>query len=231
MAPPRITVLVSGRGRNLASLLAAQERGELAGTIGHVISNRPDAAALAVATAHGVATTTLDHATFADRAAFDAALAAAIDLHAPALIVMAGFMRVLGEPFVRRHAGRMINIHPSLLPAYPGLHTHRRALADGVREHGCTVHFVSADVDAGAIIAQRVVAVEAGDDEHRLAARVLAAEHELLPLAVNRYCRGELAAMIEGMRRRAPRNRLEGRVASHGIGQTSALRPTSRVPK
>jgi phosphoribosylglycinamide formyltransferase-1 len=200
VARPRITVLVSGRGSNLASLLEAQDRGTLAGDITHVISNRPLAPALAVARAHGIPATAIDHRLFAERSEFDAALAAAIDADAPDLIVMAGFMRVMSAPFVRRYAGRMINIHPSLLPTYPGLHTHRRALADGVREHGCTVHFVSTDVDAGAIIAQQAVAVEAGDDEHRLATRVLAAEHELLPLAVNRYCRGELKAMIEAAR-------------------------------
>lgn len=231
MAPPRIAVLVSGRGSNLASLLDAQGRGSLAGTITHVISNRPDSPALEVARARGVSTTTIDHTQYAGRDAFDAALAAAIDAASPDLIVMAGFMRVLGAPFVQRYAGRMINIHPSLLPAYPGLHTHRRALADGAREHGCTVHFVSVDVDAGAIIAQHAVPVEAGDDEHSLAARVLAAEHDLLPSAVNRYCHGELKAMIEAMRLRAPPPAPLGPREPYGASETTGLRGMPRVPK
>jgi phosphoribosylglycinamide formyltransferase-1 len=231
VARPRITVLVSGRGSNLASLLDAQERGTLAGDITHVISNRPAAAALDVARAHGIAATAIDHLQFAKRSDFDAALAAAIDADAPDLVVMAGFMRVMGAPFVRRYAGRMINIHPSLLPAYPGLQTHRRALADGVREHGCTVHFVSVDVDAGAIIAQQAVPVEAGDDKHRLAARVLAAEHALLPLAVNRYCRGELKVMIEAIRTAATGAQPATAVAPLTAAETPGLRDVSRAPK
>jgi phosphoribosylglycinamide formyltransferase-1 len=230
VARARITVLVSGRGSNLGALLDAQERGMLAGDITHVISNRPDAAALDVARAHGIPATAIDHRQFAERSDFDAALAAAIDADAPDLLVTAGFMRVMGAPFIRRYAGRMINIHPSLLPAYPGLHTHRRALADGVQQHGCTVHFVTTDVDAGPIIAQQVVVVEAGDDEQRLAARVLAAEHELLPMAVNRYCRGELKALIEAARLAAAGAEPLGSVAPLA-DKSLGLRGAPRAPK
>ncbi len=198
MAPPRITVLISGRGSNLAAMLGAMDRGTLGGTVTEVISNRADAAGLTIAAAHGVATRVVDHRAYASREDFDAALAAAVDAGAPDLVVLAGFMRVLGAAFVRHFAGRMINIHPSLLPAYPGLHTHRRALADGVRVHGCTVHFVTPDVDVGPIIAQAAVSVLVDDDEAALAARVLAAEHAVLPAVVRWYCTGRLA--VEGSR-------------------------------
>ena len=198
MALPRITVLISGRGSNLAALLAAMDAGTLHGVVATVIANRADARGLAIASAHGIATRVVDHQGFTSRDAFDAALASAIDAGAPDLIVLAGFMRMLGAAFVRRYTGRMINIHPSLLPLYPGLHTHRRALADGVRVHGCTVHFVTPDVDVGPIIAQAAVPVCDGDDEASLAARVLAAEHVLLPTVVHWYCTGRL--VIDGAR-------------------------------
>jgi len=194
----RIAVLISGRGTNLAALLAAMRDGTLGGEVTRVITNNPDAPGLAVARAHGVPTTVLDHRVFVTRDAFDAALAAAIDAEQPDLVVMAGFMRVLGEAFVRRYAGRLINVHPSLLPLYPGLHTHRRALADGMRVHGCTVHFVTPEVDVGPIIAQAAVPVQDGDDEASLAARVLAQEHVLLPAAVHWFCEGRL--VIAGRR-------------------------------
>jgi phosphoribosylglycinamide formyltransferase-1 len=198
MANRRVTVLISGRGSNLAALLAAERAGKLGAEVVAVISNRADAAGLAIAEAHGVATRTLDHRAWPDREAFDAALAAAIDASAPDLVVLAGFMRILGPAFVRRYEGRLINIHPSLLPAYPGLHTHRRALADGVRIHGCTVHFVTADLDHGPIVAQGAVPVQAGDDEATLAARVLDVEHRALPAAVRLICAGR--TVIAGRR-------------------------------
>lgn len=192
MALSRISVLISGRGTNLAALVRAARHGEINGSVTHVVSNRPDAAGLGFAREHGVANTTVDHRAYASRDAFDLALADAIDAGEPDVIVLAGFMRVLDSAFVRRYEGRMINIHPSLLPLYPGLHTHRRALADGVRVHGCTVHYVSPDVDRGPIIAQGVVPVVDGDDESTLAARVLAVEHRLLPAAVGWHCAGRL---------------------------------------
>ena len=198
MATPRITVLISGRGSNLGAMLAAQRDGTLGGTIASVISNRPDAAGLELAAQHGVATTVIDHTGFAERTAFDAALAAAIDESSPDLVVMAGFMRILGSVFIDHYAGRMLNIHPSLLPSYRGLHTHRRALDDGVRVHGCTVNFVTNELDGGPIVAQGAVAVHDDDDEASLATRVLAVEHRLLPAAVRAFCEGQL--VIAGRR-------------------------------
>jgi phosphoribosylglycinamide formyltransferase 1 len=192
VALSRISVLISGRGSNLAALVRAARRGEIDGAVTHVVSNRPDAAGLAFARENGIATSLVDHRAHASRDDFDAALADAIDAAEPDVIVLAGFMRVLASALVRRYEGRMINIHPSLLPLYPGLHTHRRALADGVRVHGCTVHYVSSDVDRGPIIAQGVVPVADSDDEATLAARVLAVEHRLLPAAVGWHCAGQL---------------------------------------
>jgi phosphoribosylglycinamide formyltransferase-1 len=194
----RVTVLLSGRGTNLAALLSAMREGTLGGAITHVISNRPEAQGINLARAAGVATTVVDHREFATRDAFDLALGAAIDAERPDLVVLAGFMRVLGEFFVRRYAGRLINVHPSLLPLYPGLHTHRRALAEGVRLHGCTVHFVTPEVDVGPIIAQAAVPVHDDDDEATLAARVLVQEHRLLPAAVRWFCEERL--VIAGRR-------------------------------
>jgi phosphoribosylglycinamide formyltransferase-1 len=192
LAIPRITVLASGRGSNLAALLDAERAARLGGTVCAVLCNRADATALDIAAAHGIATRVVEHGAYADRDAFDDALAAAIAAGEPDLVVLAGFMRVLGPVFVSRYAGRLLNIHPSLLPAYPGLHTHRRALADGVRIHGCTVHFVTAALDHGPIVMQGAVAVHDDDDESTLAARVLAVEHRLLPAAVRAFCESRL---------------------------------------
>jgi phosphoribosylglycinamide formyltransferase 1 len=194
----RITILLSGRGTNLSALLAAMHDGNLGGTITRVISSNPDAPALAVASAQGVPATAVDHRMFGTRNQFDEALAQAVDAESPDLVVLAGFMRVLGPEFVRHYANRLINVHPSLLPLYPGLDTHRRALADGVRIHGCTVHFVTPEVDVGPIIAQAAVPVYDNDDEKSLAARVLAQEHVLLPAAVRWFCEGRL--VIAGRR-------------------------------
>ena len=198
MAIPRITVLASGRGSNLAALLAAEREGRLGGTIAAVVSNRPAIRALELAAAQGVPGFVVPHASYAAREDFDAAMAAAIEATEPDLVVLAGFMRILGPELVTRFDGRMLNIHPSLLPSYPGLHTHRRALADGVRLHGCTVHFVTAALDHGPIVAQGAVPVLQGDDEATLAARVLAVEHRLLPAVVAAFCAGRL--VIAGSR-------------------------------
>jgi phosphoribosylglycinamide formyltransferase-1 len=189
-----IVILISGRGSNMLALLAAVAAGELPLRIAAVISNRADAAGLAAARAAGVATEVVDHRAHTDRAAFDAALAARIDAFAPDLVVLAGFMRILGDDFVRHYRGRMLNIHPSLLPSFPGLDTHRRALAEGVRIHGCTVHFVTPALDHGPIIVQAAVPVVDGDDPASLAARVLAAEHRVLPLALRWWSEGRLRA-------------------------------------
>ena len=173
-----IVVLISGRGSNMQALLEAGL------PVAAVISNRADAKGLATAKAHGVATRVVDHRGFATREAFDAALAQEIDRFAPRLVVLAGFMRVLTPGFVARYAGRLLNIHPSLLPALPGLDTHARALAAGLKTHGCTVHFVTDDLDHGPIVIQAEVPVRKGDSPEALAARVLRQEHIILPRAV-----------------------------------------------
>lgn len=198
-----IVILVSGRGSNMEAIVRAAIPGA---RIAAVISNRPDAGGLAFAAEHGIATLALDHKAFADRTAFDTALAAAIDAYAPDLVVLAGFMRVLTEDFVRRYEGRLLNIHPSLLPSFPGLHTHRRALEAGVRVHGATVHFVTATLDCGPIVIQAVVPVHESDDEAALAARVLAQEHRIYPQAVRWFVDGRISLGEDGRVRLAGAN-------------------------
>ena len=198
MKRKRIVILISGRGSNMAAVLAAVSRGEIKAEIAGVISNRPDAPGLAIAARYGVATRVVDHTVAPNRIVFDRALAAAIDELEPDLLVLAGFMRVLGPEFVARYEGFMLNIHPSLLPMYPGVHTHRQALADGVKIHGCTVHFVTANVDQGPIVAQSAVPVREDDDEASLAARVLEVEHKILVEAVRWFCDERL--VIDGRR-------------------------------
>ena len=179
-----IVMLISGRGSNMEAI---QQRCAAEGwpaRVAAVISNRADAGGLQFAAAHGIATAVVDHKAFATRAAFDEALAEAIDAHRPDLLVLAGFMRILGPAFVRRYEGRMLNIHPSLLPLFPGLHTHQRALDAGCKLAGATVHFVTAELDHGPIVMQSVVPVLADDDAGTLAARVLATEHRIYPRAV-----------------------------------------------
>lgn len=190
----RIVVLISGRGSNLRALLEARLPLEVAA----VISNRPDAAGLAFAAQHGIRTHVVDHTAHASREAFDAALGDAIDAQRADLVVMAGFMRLLTPGFIRRFAGRMINIHPALLPAFAGLDTHARALARGCTVHGCTVHYVTEGMDEGPIIAQAVVSVLPSDDADTLAARVLAEEHRLYPAVLRAWCDGHL--LLEGER-------------------------------
>ena len=192
MTLARITILISGRGSNMAAVIDAALAGHIEGAVTQVISNRPDAAGLDCAREHGIATTVVDHRAYESREAFEAQLAGAIDRSEPDLIVLAGFMRILGGDFVRRYEGRMLNIHPSLLPAHRGTDTHRRALADGVTRHGCTVHFVTPDVDGGPIVAQAEVPVLPGDDARTLAARVLEQEHRLLPEVVAWFCSGRI---------------------------------------
>jgi phosphoribosylglycinamide formyltransferase-1 len=188
----RIVVLISGQGSNLDAIVRASEAQDWPGRVVAVISNRADARGLISAQAQGIATDVLDHKGFADRAAFDEALAATIDRHVPDLVVLAGFMRILTPEFVARYEGRMLNVHPSLLPSFTGLHTHRRAIEAGCKVAGATVHFVCAELDHGPIVAQAVVPVLAGDDEGALARRVLAAEHVLYPRAVGWFVKGEL---------------------------------------
>lgn len=187
-----IVILISGRGSNMLALLDAVASGELPVRVAGVIANRPQAEGIQLAAARGIPTAIVDHRQFADRDAFDMALADRIDAFAPDLVVLAGFMRILTDVFVARFTGRLINIHPSLLPAYPGLHTHQRALEDGVRVHGCTVHFVTPALDHGPIIIQAAVPVLDGDDEATLAQRVLAEEHRVYTLAVHWFIEGRL---------------------------------------
>lgn len=190
-----IVILISGRGSNMEAIVAANiENARIAA----VISNRPEAPGLGFAAGRGIATAVVDHKMFASREAFDQALAREIDRHGPDLVVLAGFMRVLSDDFVRHYEGRMVNIHPSLLPAFTGLHTHRRALEAGVRVHGATVHFVTPTLDCGPIIAQAVVPVLPDDDEATLARRVLVQEHLIYPQAVRWFVDGRLSIGPDG---------------------------------
>jgi phosphoribosylglycinamide formyltransferase-1 len=181
-----LAILISGRGSNMRSLVDAGLPVSL------VISNRTDAAGLEFARSRGIATAVVEHRAFRTREAFEAELARALDRHASRLVALAGFMRVLTPGFVRRHAGRMLNIHPSLLPAFPGLDTHARALAAGVKVHGCTVHFVTEELDAGPIVIQAAVRVLPGDSAEALAARVLEQEHRIYPLAARWFLEDRL---------------------------------------
>jgi phosphoribosylglycinamide formyltransferase-1 len=189
-----IVILISGSGSNMAAIVRAAERGHWAQRLNArvvaVLSNRADAPGLAFAQDHGIATQVLDHKAFASREDFDAALMAEIDRHAPALVVLAGFMRILTPGFVAHYAGRLLNIHPSLLPAFPGLNTHQRAIDAGCRFAGATVHQVTAELDHGAILAQAVVPVLADDTADSLAERVLGQEHIIYPRAVAEFLRG-----------------------------------------
>lgn len=181
-----VVVLISGRGSNLQAMLDAGI------PVSAVISNRPGAGGLEIAARRGIATAVIEHRRYATREAFDAALAEEIDRHAPRLVALAGFMRVLTPGFVAHYAGRLVNIHPSLLPEFPGLDTHARALAAGAKRHGCTVHFVTAELDHGPVIAQASVPVLPDDTADTLAARVLAQEHQIYPRALRWFLDGLL---------------------------------------
>jgi phosphoribosylglycinamide formyltransferase-1 len=189
-----IVILISGGGSNMAAIVRAAERDNwrrlLGAQVRAVVSNRADAGGLAFAREQGIATEVVDHKQFDSRAAFDAQLAAVIDSHQPALVVLAGFMRILTPAFVARYQGRLLNIHPSLLPAFPGLHTHQRALDAGCRFAGATVHQVTAELDHGPILAQAVVPIVPGDTAQSIAARVLTQEHVIYPRAVAELLQG-----------------------------------------
>ena len=205
----RIVILISGRGSNMQAVVQrCLEQGWPARVVA-VVANRASAQGLQFAAGQGIATAVVDHKAFTSREAFDAELACVIDGHAPDLVMLAGFMRILGDGFVRRYEGRLLNIHPSLLPAFPGLHTHRRALQSGCKAVGATVHFVTSELDHGPIVLQSVVPVHAGDDEHALADRVLATEHVIYPLAARWFVEGKLRVA-------------EGRV-SHADGASQVL--------
>ena len=185
MAKQRVAILISGRGSNMASLIAAAKDDSYPAEIALVVSNRPDAAGLDHAKSRGITTAVVDHTRYGrDRAAFEHALHAVLTAHRIELVCLAGFMRLLTPWFVGQWQGRMLNIHPALLPAFKGLHTHERALEAGVKTHGATVHFVSAEMDSGEIIAQAEVPVLDGDTPDTLAARVLEAEHRIYPQAL-----------------------------------------------
>jgi phosphoribosylglycinamide formyltransferase-1 len=191
-----IVILISGRGSNMEAIVRAQQAEAWPARIAAVISNKPDAKGLAFAQAHGIPTAVVPNKEFPTREAFDAALQATIDRYEPDLVVLAGFMRILTAPFVEHYAGRMLNIHPSLLPLFPGLHTHRQALDAGVEEHGATVHFVTAELDHGPAVIQARIPVLPGDTEDSLAERLLAEEHVIYPQAVRLFIEDRLS--IEG---------------------------------
>jgi phosphoribosylglycinamide formyltransferase 1 len=207
----RIVILVSGRGSNAQAIVQACAAEAWPAQVVAVVSNRPGAAAFDFAARHGIATGLVDHTLHASREAFDAELARVIDGFQPDLVLLAGFMRILTDGFVQHYAGRLLNIHPSLLPAFAGLHTHRRAIEAGCKLAGATVHLVTPTLDHGPIIAQAVVPVLAGDTPQALADRVLAAEHRLYPLAVGWWVRGEL--------------RVDGGVVRHAGGHDQLLLP------
>jgi phosphoribosylglycinamide formyltransferase-1 len=192
----RIAILISGRGSNMEAIVRACTAERWPAQVVVVVANRPDAGGLAFAAEQGIATAVVDHKAHPHRDAFDAALADVLDGFAPDVVVLAGFMRILGAAFVRRFEGRLLNIHPSLLPAFPGLHTHRRALEAGCKAAGATVHFVTPELDHGPIVMQSVVPVRADDDELTLAARVLATEHVIYPKSVRWFVEGRL--VLEG---------------------------------
>ena len=207
--PLRIALLASGRGSNFAALLAARDRSELAADFVLVASDKPDAGALQLAQMAGVPTCVLEPHGYAERRDYDLALFERIAASAPDLLVLAGFMRIIDGDALKPWAGRMINIHPSLLPKYRGLHTHRRAIKAGDAEHGASVHFVTAELDGGPVIAQTMLPIEAGDDEHSLAARLLPLEHQLLPavvalIAEDRLALGEHGVTLDGEPLRKP---------------------------
>jgi phosphoribosylglycinamide formyltransferase-1 len=194
----KLVILISGRGSNMEAIVRACSREGWPARVAAVIANRPDAAGLEFAASHGIATAVVDHRQFPDRESFDAALAREIDAFAPDLVALAGFMRVLTPGFVDRYAGRMLNVHPSLLPSFAGLKTHQQALDAGVRLHGASVHFVTSQLDHGPIVVQSAVPVLQGDDAVALAGRVLETEHIIYPRAVRWFVEGRLA--LDGLR-------------------------------
>ncbi len=193
-----IVILISGRGSNMEAIVEACAQQQWPARIAAVVSNKAAATGLAWAAARGIATATVDHKAFDGREAFDAELARVIDQHAPDLVVLAGFMRILTPGFVRHFDNRLLNIHPSLLPAFPGLHTHQRAMEAGCKVAGATVHFVTPELDHGPIVAQAVVPVLTGDTPEALSARVLEQEHQIYPEAVRWFVQGELQLTPDG---------------------------------
>lgn len=205
-----IVVLISGSGSNLQAIIDACAAGFIAGRISAVISNKAGVFGLQRAAEADIPTVVLDHKTFPDRQSYDAALQQAIDSYQPDLVVLAGFMRILTAEFVGHYQGRLLNIHPSLLPKYQGLHTHQRALDAGDSQHGCSVHFVTAELDGGPVVLQAKVPIYAGDDAAVIAERVHEQEHRIYPLVVRWFCQGRL-------QQRADKALLDGQILSdHG---------------
>lgn len=197
-APCDVVVLLSGTGGNLQAMIDSFKGGDHPARIRAVISNRADAFGLRRARDAGIDTCVLDHKDYDGREAFDAALIELIDTFQPRLVVLAGFMRILTAGFVRHYQGRLLNIHPSLLPLYKGLHTHQRVLDAGDAEHGCTVHFVTEELDGGPLVVQSVISVEPGDTPGSLAQRVHVQEHHIYPLAIRWFAEGRLSLGAEG---------------------------------
>jgi len=210
-SPLRVVVLISGSGSNLQALIDSARQGDLPIDLRAVISNEPGAFGLERARRAGIDTRVLGHRDFASREAYDQALADLIDPYRPGLVVLAGFMRILSPAFVSRFRGRMLNIHPSLLPKFRGLHTHQRALEARETLHGASVHFVTEELDGGPLVLQAEVPIEPGDDANRLAARVLAQEHRIYPLAVRWFAQGRLRLGDDG------KPRLDGQVVEQPL--------------
>ncbi len=194
-----IVILISGRGSNMEAIVHTCAQEKWGARIAAVVSNKASAGGLAFAASHGIATEVVDHKQFGSREAFDTELARVIDQHQPDLVVLAGFMRILTEGFVRHYEGRLLNIHPSLLPAFPGLHTHERAIEAGCKLAGATVHLVTPELDHGPIVIQAAVPVLADDTGDTLSARVLRQEHQIYPRAVRWFVEGQLAVSAEGL--------------------------------
>ena len=214
---PRLAILASGDGSNMQAIANACETGGIPGRIAVVVSNQPGAGVIDRAARSAIPTSIVNHRDYATRGDFDAALRAALQPHAPDLVILAGFMRILTSTFIEAFRGRLLNIHPSLLPKYPGLHTHARAIAAGDREHGATVHFVTEDLDGGPAVLQAAVPVTSGDSAETLAARVLHVEHRIYPLAVAWWVSGRLRLIGTEVR-------LDGRcVPAKGIRYTEGM--------
>jgi len=195
MAAFNIVILISGRGSNMQAIIDQALSGDLPVTISAVISNRPDAPGLALANKHGISTKVINPEDYPDKPRFERALSTCIDEYQPKLVALAGFMRVLSSDFVGKYKNRIINIHPSLLPRYPGLNTHQRAITAGDQEHGASVHFVTADIDSGPIIIQRTVPIDSADTPETLARKVLVQEHQIYPLAIKWFAESRLQVL------------------------------------
>lgn len=229
-----IVILISGRGSNMEAIVRACAEQAWPARIAAVLSNRPDAPGLKFAAAQGIPVGVVDHRHYPDRASFDKALANAIDAHVPDLVVLAGFMRILTPEFVEHYAGRMMNIHPSLLPSFPGLHTHQQALEAGVKVHGASVHFVTAALDHGPIVLQAAIEVGPGDTPDTLAQRLLPCEHQIYPRAVRWFVEGRLRVKDSAVHVEPPEPQLLIALAASSddaaTAPNSASNPTSDSP-